>query len=375
MALPAPAGGDEEAAAAARNDAAVRDYNARLAAGDADGAEAEPAAVADVDMAEAEAEAEAPERAKRPKQRRSGKKGAKASSKRAAPLPPLPPPADAAEAALRAAGAVAAAGGGAVRCAWGAAQEGGTLWALLAAFPEAQLREVGLLPLPAAAARAAAAAAALPEGALASMPRLGASPDALCAWPRGSRFAPPAAADGGDVAVVLETVEVKNVCPFREAAIAGNGAAGKRRGAAPSRRYALCDAGPHAALPAAHVAQLQLQMACAGTRTGLLVVESATKGMAVWRMARDDAYVGAMLALLASFNARFGAGDGAKLLSPSAAGAPEPLFPASGADGGAAAAQAAFLRRNAALARAATMLDFIAAPRRPADGDARPFLD
>jgi hypothetical protein len=174
---------------------------------------------------------------------------------------------------------------------------------------------------------------------------------------------------------VQEVVEVKNVCPFREAAFNPSAGGGKRRGAAPSRRYALSDAGPHASLPAAHVPQLQLHMACSGTRSALLVVESATKGMAVWRMARDEAYLGAMLALLASFNARFGAGEGARVLLASASGGAEPLFPASGGDGGAATAHAAFLRRNAALARGAVMLDFIAAPCRPPDADARPFLD
>jgi hypothetical protein len=377
---------DVEAAAAAHNAAAVCEYNARLARGEADGAEEEEAD-ADVEMAEAE-EAVAASGAviKRPKQRRAGKKGGKGSARRAAlpPAPPLPPPADAAEAALRAAGAAAAAGGGAVRCAWGSAQEGGTLWALLAAFPDAQLREVGLLTLTPEAAASAALAASLPAGALATLPRLGASPDALCAWPRGSRFAPPNAGDVDDVASSsavtttveeVEVIEVKNVCPFREAAFNPSAGGGKRRGAAPSRRYALSDAGPHASLPAAHVPQLQLHMACAGTRSALLVVESATKGMAVWRMARDEAYLGAMLALLASFNARFGAGEGARVLLASASGGAEPLFPASGGDGGAATAHAAFLRRNAALARGAVMLDFIAAPCRPPDADARPFLD
>lgn len=369
------ASADAEAAAAAHNAAAVAAYNARLAHGEADGAEEEEAD-ADVEMAEAvpEASGAVP---KRPKQRRAGKKGGKSSAKRASgpPATPLPPPADAAEAALRAAGAAAAAGGGAVRCSWGSAQEGGTLWALLAAFPDAQLREVGLLTLTPEAAASAARAASLPADALASLPRLGASPDALCAWPPGSRFAPPNDDVASALTPVEEVVEVKNVCPFREAAFNASAGGGKRRGAAPSRRYALSDAGPHSALPAAHVPQLQMHMACAGTRSALLVVESATKGMAVWRMARDEAYLGAMLALLASFNARFGAGEGARVLLASASGGAEPLFPASGADGGQATAHAAFLRRNAALARSAVMLDFIAAPCRPPDADARPFLD
>jgi hypothetical protein len=97
----------------------------------------------------------------------------------------------------------------------------------------------------------------------------------------------------------------------------------------------------------------------------LLVVESATRGMAVWRLRRDDAYVGAMLALLATFNGLYGPAGGAL---PS--GAHVDIFPPS-----AAAAHAAFLRRTAALAAEAHMLDFIAAPRRPPDADARPFLD
>jgi uncharacterized membrane protein YgcG len=262
-----------------------------------------------------------------------------------------------------AASAAAAAGGAAVRCAWGVAQEGGTLYALLAAFPEAMLAEVGLCALSPGAAAGAAAAAELPPGALNDLPALGASPDALIAWPPGSRWAPPANALGEETAAatILEVVEVKNVCPFREAPPAGS----KRRGAAPARAYTLSDAGPHSAPPAAHMPQLQLEMAAAGTRSGLLVVESATRGMAVWRLRRDDAYVGAMLALLATFNGLYGPAGGAL---PS--GAHVDIFPPS-----AAAAHAAFLRRTAALAAEAQMLDFIAAPRRPPDADARPFLD
>jgi hypothetical protein len=363
------------AQAAADNAAAIAAYNARLAAGDADEDDADAGAAAEAEGGEEDADASAgtaaaaPAAAPAPRRKRSGKKGSRsrrgsgaaAAARSAAAAPGVAgvPGGDA-----RVAAAAAAAGGAAVRCAWGSAQEGGTLYALLCAFPEAQLREVGLCCLAPGAAAAAAAAAGLPPGALAALPPLGASPDALIAWPAGSTWAPaPAGASGSPS---LEVVEVKNVCPFREAQPAGS----KRRGSGAQRAYTLSDAAPHAAPPHAHLPQLQLEMAAAGVTSGLLVIESATRGMAVWRLRRDDAYVGAMLGLLSTFAALYGAQGGPLPASPHAE-----LFPAAGPGGGAAAAHAAFLRRTASLAAEAQLLDFIAAPRRPPDADARPFLD
>ncbi len=156
--------------------------------------------------------------------------------------------------------------------------------------------------------------------------------------------------------VILEVVEIKNVCPFREAAPKPS----KRKGAAPRRSYTLSDRGPPSALPPAHVPQLQLEMLCAGAGSALLAIESATRGMALYRMYRDEAYISQMLHFVARFNAEF-------VLSPTRRWPVGELF-------GGSTEHAEFLRRTVALAQEAQLMDFVAEPRRPADADARPFL-
>ncbi|KAG2496759.1 hypothetical protein HYH03_005168 [Edaphochlamys debaryana] len=96
-------------------------------------------------------------------------------------------------------------------------------------------------------------------------------------------------------AVLREVVEVKSSCPFgvRQVRRGGKGRV--------HSELVLCDLGPRGALPALWVPQLQLHMLAAGTASGLAVSRSATKGAAVWRLWRDDAYLGAMMGLLESF--------------------------------------------------------------------------
>jgi hypothetical protein len=257
-------------------------------------------------------------------------------------------PAAAEEAALRAACLAAAAhGDSGVRCAWGSAAEAGTLYGLLAAFPEARLAEAGLCVPPPDALRHA------PPG----VPPLGASPDALIAWPAASPHAPPPAAGADAAAERWEVVEVKNSCPFR-----------RTGSAAAARDFVLSDRGPPNDFPTQHVAQLQLEMLCARTASGLLVCDSATRGAAVYRMLRDEQYLQWTLTLLARFaNLHVVPGGASGAAWP---GGRAELF-SRGAD---AQLLADWLARTRRLAGRAQLLDYIAAPRRPDEADERPFL-
>jgi len=239
-----------------------------------------------------------------------------------------------------------------VRCAWGSAQEPGTLFALLCAYPDAQLHELGLCALDAGGDDPRLARLGLPPEVLAALPPLGASPDALLAWPPGSQWCPRSpAAEGG---YVREVVEVKNACPFRDNASQPS----KRRGAAAAHTYVLSDRGPPAAVQPSHVLQLQLEMLCCDTHSALLACESATKGMSLFRLYRDDEHLAQMLTLVAQFCARHARGAATWPSAELFAGDPR---------------HGLFLRRTAALAEQAQMVDFVAQPRRPEES--RPFLD
>jgi hypothetical protein len=260
-----------------------------------------------------------------------------------------------------------------VRLAWGTAQEGGTLWAVLAAFPAVTIFDVGLcVPCDASSiidARPAGKPPAswhtslgVPLDVLAGLPPCGASPDGMLAWPSDSPFAPPKSTSSPHSGlyhlgipmegVVLECLEIKNVCPFREGRPSLNSGQ-------PS--YVLSDKGPPSSCPPSHMPQLQWQMLCTGTCSALLCVESATLGMACFRIARDDAYLADMLHLLAAFTAMRGAFPKQ----------PGQLF----GSGPHSTRHAAFLARTRHLADTAPLLDFIAAPVRPrTEANARPFI-
>ena len=281
----------------------------------------------------------------------------------------------------RASQSAAARGVGAVRCAWGTAQESGTLFALLAAFPEAILLEVGLCtpcvsfapPITQQPAHKHTLPVSwhdmlgVPHDMLAALPPMGASPDALIAWPLNSQYAPtcidasnplPPPLHAGAFlvgvpleGVVLECVEVKNACPFREGRASINSG---------EHRYVLSDRGPPTTCPPGHVPQLQMQMLCTGASSALLACESATQGMALFRVFRDDAYLADMLHLIAAFTAMRGA---------------FPRYPAQlfGHPHPQAARHEAFVQRTRSIAAAAQLVDFVTMPSRPA-GNSRPFL-
>ena len=108
------------------------------------------------------------------------------------------------------------------------------------------------------------------------LPLLGASPDGVLAHENGVR----------------EAVEVKCVCPFRAA---GGG------------RIRVHDQGPKRArqFPCEHVPQVQCEMLCTGTQSCIYISMSATRGASIFRIHRDDAYLGMMVKLLQQFRAQY----------------------------------------------------------------------
>lgn len=196
---------------------------------------------------------------------------------------------------------------GSVRCAWGSAQEASALCALLDALPEqATIEEVGMAvmnpeQLPTEELREQARRGELPP--------IGASPDAML------RPAPGAP---------LETVEVKNVCPFFDAP----GARYRRQSSSsdespdappspPARRFAAFPRyltaeerenvpfwqlkGPHGCIPPQYVPQVQVEMLATGASAATYVSCSATQGMHLIRMPRDDEYCVELLHFLSVF--------------------------------------------------------------------------
>ena len=157
---------------------------------------------------------------------------------------------------------------GAVRGAWGSAQEGSTLHALMRLLPGSRVGEVGLCCLESGDLP--------PEWGFApgSLPPLGASPDGIIHHPEG----PAAGGGGGQLAAALaglsleeqgccqqcvgvpglvEVLEVKNTCPF--------GASTRRGGNGKVKAgFVVSDRGPREQVPPEWIPQLQLHMLCAG---------------------------------------------------------------------------------------------------------------
>lgn len=108
---------------------------------------------------------------------------------------------------------------------------------------------------------------------IASLPLMGASPDAILEYQNGT----------------TEVVEVKNHAPYQQQ---------RRRGR--EGFFEVYDRGPMRSIGAWHIPQLQLEMLCVGPkcRSALFASCSATRGLRVFRVARDDAYIATMLTLL-----------------------------------------------------------------------------
>jgi hypothetical protein len=207
--------------------------------------------------------------------------------------------------------------------AWGSAQEAGTMATLMLHHPESIAEEVGLCMVDQAALP--------PDWNIGALPPIGASPDGIIFFPRsksggksgsvgksgvrdvsdrpvesgganttsGDGASPSTSiqagkgSEGGDVEEDVDdaldnlwdggqewerlVVEVKNSSPFRRA---------------PDRpgRFVVFDRDPYDTPPAYHMPQLQMEMLAAGTQAGLLAMQSATRGVRVFRIERDDKY-------------------------------------------------------------------------------------
>ena len=163
-------------------------------------------------------------------------------------------------------------GEGGVRMAWGSAQEAGTVASLMLHFPSAVAEEVGLCVVDRSDVPSAWNVGPLPP--------MGASPDWMLTLPIGNDAIGNDAS--GDVPTERLVLEVKNSSPFA------------RHRTRPGK-YVVIYREPYDAPPAYHVPQLLLEMLATGATAGLLAMQSATRGVRVFRVERDDEYLAAML--------------------------------------------------------------------------------
>lgn len=170
---------------------------------------------------------------------------------------------------------------GQIRMAWGSVQEATSILAALNYFGarNATVEEAGLQPLE---ALSASERAALPDG----LPPIGASPDAIVRWPDGS----------------VEPFEVKNHAPF------ANNFRVRSDPSAP--RFEVRDPGPYDEIATWHVPQLYLHMLCLGAtcQSALFMSASATKGVHIFRLRRNEQLMQRMLGFVARFASEYGFG-------------------------------------------------------------------
>lgn len=169
-------------------------------------------------------------------------------------------------------------GEGGVRMAWGSAQEAGTVATLMLHHPECVCEEVGLCCVDVDRWRDEWGLGAT------SVPPIGASPDAIVRFPTKDSGSGP----GWERLVV----EVKNHSPFR------------RDPGKPGVFY-VNDRTPFETPPPYHVPQLQMEMLAADTNAGLLCMQSATRGVRVFRIERDDEYCAGMLRTLGAMHEEY----------------------------------------------------------------------
>jgi len=114
---------------------------------------------------------------------------------------------------------------------------------------------------------------------------LGATPDGILRYSNGS----------------MEALEVKNHCPFFSNS-------NRRRHGGKLKRFSIGDrlSTDGGVLPQ-YVSQLQLEMLCLGDacRSAVMVRQTATQGATIWRMRRDEAWIGEMIHFLTRFQTEF----------------------------------------------------------------------
>jgi hypothetical protein len=168
-----------------------------------------------------------------------------------------------------------------VRCAWGSAQEATTLAILCEHWrTDKMLFEVGLFALNDDEIRLRGFS---PD----DLPPIGATPDALCMDTCDKSVA---VSTFGSFLDACAVVEVKNSCPFTFSCSSRGKCA-----------FHVRDRGPREYVDVLHVPQLQFQMLCSNTPSAFLVSKSASKGMRIFQMERDDEYIQCMLTVLRSF--------------------------------------------------------------------------
>ena len=174
--------------------------------------------------------------------------------------------------------------------AWGSAQEAGTVATLMLHHPECVCEEVGLCCVDVDRWRDEWGLGAV------SVPPVGASPDAIVQFPTSSfgqssdNRSDDDTAGGGWERLV---VEVKNHSPFR------------RDPSGKSGVFYVDDRTPFETPPPYHVPQLQMEMLAADTTAGLLCMQSATRGIRVFRIERDDEYCAGMLRTLGAMHEEY----------------------------------------------------------------------
>lgn len=169
---------------------------------------------------------------------------------------------------------------------WGKVQEAASIYVLMKLFPDSVVSEIGMCRLDTNNIAELLKSWGFQDG---DLPPLGASPDAMIEH-----------YEDEDSSVLMkrlalkdkignnnnnkrkwkEIVEVKNTCPFFI----------NRAG-----EYIISDRGPRSAVDPLWMPQLQLHMLCADTASGLLLSRSATMGVRVMRVHRDDEYLRLML--------------------------------------------------------------------------------
>lgn len=188
--------------------------------------------------------------------------------------------------------ALAAAGIGAVRMAWGTvAEPAGVATIAAAAATTSRVLECGMT-------RVDDATLILIGADSVPLPPLAASPDAIM-WHNAPADAVDAglrgqAWDNGEATAATafdawpEPVEVKSTCPFASTN------PHRRAGGRPKPAYMLSNLGPRDALPASVVPQAMLQAVAVGAPS-TLIASNSVLGARIWRLPRDDTFLKAML--------------------------------------------------------------------------------
>jgi hypothetical protein len=164
---------------------------------------------------------------------------------------------------------------------WGSVQEATSILAALnyLGLRNAVVEEAGLQPLE---ALPASELSNLPAG----LPPIGASPDAVVRWPNGT----------------VEPLEIKNHAPY-----ASTPGFARAAGAPPLE---IRDPGPFGGVAVWHIPQLYLHMLCLGRMcsSALFMSCSATRGVNIFRLRRDEALMHSMLLFIARFHEAHGGG-------------------------------------------------------------------